>query len=162
MKSTKRQGEDGPAFFMPYFHRMGLENYEGGMTMSYKQFLLTSLLGLSLLINSGCPAVLLGGAAGAGSVAYITGELKSTEEVPMSRAWRATQKTMNDLGFAITSMEKDAFYGQIIARGAGDKKVKIKLERQSDKLTGIRIRVGTFGDEPLSLQILNNIRKRYS
>ena len=130
--------------------------------MNYRQLLLTSLLGLSLLINSGCPALLLGGAAGAGSVAYITGELKSTEEVSMSRAWRATQKTMNDLGFAITSMEKDAFYGQITARGAGDKKVKIKLERQSDKLTGIKIRVGMFGDEPLSMQILNNIRKRYS
>ena len=83
--------------------------------MSYRQLLLTSLLGLSLLINSGCPALLLGGAAGAGSVAYITGELKSTEEVPMSRAWRATQKAMNDLGFAITSMDKDAFYGQFSA-----------------------------------------------
>ncbi len=130
--------------------------------MSYRQLLITSLLGLSLLINSGCPALLLGGAAGAGSVAYITGELKSTEEVSMSRAWRATQKTMKDLGFAITSMEKDAFYGEITARGAGDKKVKVKLERQSDKLTAIKIRVGMFGDETLSMQILNNIRKRYS
>ncbi len=130
--------------------------------MSYRHLLLTSLLGLSLLINSGCPALLLGGAAGAGSVAYITGELKSTEEVPMSRAWRATQKTMNDLGFAITSMEKNAFYGQITAVGAGDKKVKVKLERQSDKLTGIKIRVGMFGDESLSMQILQKIRKRYS
>jgi hypothetical protein len=134
----------------------------GGRTMGLRQILLISFLGLGLLANSGCPALVVGGAAGAGSVAYITGELKSTEDVSLNSAWRATQKAMKDLGFAITSVEKDAFYCQLVARGAGDKKVKVKLQRESDKLTQIKIRVGMFGDESLSLQILKKIRKEIS
>jgi len=106
-------------------------------------------------------ALLIGGAAGAGTVAYVAGELKSTEEVSLNRAWKATQKAMNDLELAITSREKDAFNGQLIARGAGDRKIKVKLKRQSDTLTEIRIRVGILGDEPLSLHILEKIKKRF-
>ena len=129
--------------------------------MNYKQLLLTLILGLSLLLNNGCMALLIGGAAGAGTVAYVAGELKSTEEVSLNRAWKATQKAMNDLELAITSREKDAFNGQLIARGAGDRKIKVKLKRQSDTLTEIRIRVGILGDEPLSRHILEKIKKRF-
>jgi hypothetical protein len=34
----------------------------------------------------------------------------------------------------------------------------VKLEKQSDTVTEIRIRVGTFGDEALSRQILDKIK----
>jgi hypothetical protein len=117
---------------------------------------------LSILL-SGCPpaALLIGGAAGGGAVAFVGGELKSTEEVSLNRAWGAAKKAMDDLEFAITSEEKDAFYGQFTARGAGDKKIKVKLKKQSDTVTEIRIRVGIFGDESLSRQILDTIKKRF-
>ena len=104
---------------------------------------------------------LIGGAAGAGTVAYVGGDLKSTEEVSLNRAWNATQKAMKDLEFTITSKEKDAFNGQLIAKGVANKIIKIKLNRQSNMLTEIRIRVGTFGDESLSLKILERIKKRF-
>ncbi len=130
--------------------------------MYYRWVLFTSLLGLNLLLNTGCPALLVGGAAGAGTVAYVTGELKSTEEVPINRAWKATQNAMKDLGFAIETTKKDAFYCQLTAKTARDKKVNVRLERQSERLTSIRIRVGMFGDQSLSMQILQKIRKEYS
>jgi len=131
--------------------------------MNYKKLVLTLMLGLGLLFNSGCPAplFLMGGAAGAGTVAYVGGELKSTEKVSLNTAWNASQKAMKDLEFTITSKEKDAFDGQFIAKGAANKIIKIKLNKQSDMLTEIRIRVGTFGDESLSLQILEKIKKRF-
>ena len=109
----------------------------------------------------GCAALLIGGAAGAGAVAYVGGELKSTEEVAMNRAWEAASKAMDDLEFAVTSKEKDAFLGQLIARGAGDKKIRVKVKKQSDTVTEIRIRVGIFGDESMSRQILDRIKKRF-
>jgi len=135
----------------------------GGKAMKNKQLLLTLIIGLSFLINNGCPAPLLlfGGAAGAGTVGYIGGELKTVEEVSLNRAWNATQKAMNNLGFTTTSKEKDAFNGKLIAEGAANKIIKIKLNRQSDTLTEIRIRVGTFGDKSLSLQILESIKKQF-
>jgi hypothetical protein len=47
--------------------------------MKQKHLLLVSMLGLSLILSYGCAALLIGGAAGAGAVAYVSGELKSTE-----------------------------------------------------------------------------------
>ena len=132
--------------------------------MNYKKLLLTLILGLSLLVNSGCPAaVLIGGgaAAGGGSFAYIKGELKSTEEVSLNRAWKATQMAMDDLEFHTTGKEKDAFDAELRASGVGGKKIKVALKKISDTSTEIRIRIGTFGDKSLSKQILEKIKKRF-
>ena len=131
--------------------------------MNYKILVLILMLGLSFLVNNGCPApfFLMGGAAGAGTVAYVGGELKTVEEVSLNRAWDATQKAMNNLGFTITSKEKDAFNSKLIAKSVANKIIKIKLNRQSNMLTEIRIRVGTFGDESMSLKILESIKKQF-
>jgi len=131
--------------------------------MNYKNLALILMLGLNFLVNHGCPApvFLMGGAAGAGTVGYFGGELKSTEEVSLNRAWNATQKAMKDLEFTTRSQEKDTFNSQLIAKGAANKIIKIKLKKQSNMLTEIRIRVGTFGDESLSLKILESIKKQF-
>lgn len=131
--------------------------------MNYTKFALILLLGLNVLISNGCPApvFLMGGAAGAGTVAYVGGELKTVQKVSLNKAWNATQKAMKDLGFTITSKEKDAFNGQLTAKGAANKIIRIKLKRQSNMRTEIRIRVGTFGDESVSLEILERIKKQF-
>ena len=130
--------------------------------MDCKQLLLICMLGVSLLINNGCPAVLIGagGAAGAGTYAYVGGEFTSTEQISLERAWEATKKAVNDLGFTVTRKEKDAYSSefQLIAYGTGEKKIVIKLKKQSSTLTEIAIRVGMFGDESLSRSILEKIK----
>lgn len=132
--------------------------------MNWIRLLFLSSLVLSLLMNIGCPAAVIvggGAAAGGASVAYIKGELKSTEQVSLNQAWQATQKAMDDLGFHITSRAKDAFDAELTASGARDKKVKIILKKISDTRTEVKIRVGTFGDQSLSAQILESIRRRF-
>jgi hypothetical protein len=131
--------------------------------MEWRQWTRTLLIGAALLISTGCALLLIGGgaAAGAGTVAYIMGELKSTEEVSLARAWEASQAAMKDLEFSITSKEKDALSAKLIARGAGDKKIALTLKKVSDSVTEIRIRVDTFGDESLSRMILDKIKKHY-
>ncbi|MBW2312292.1 MAG: DUF3568 family protein [Deltaproteobacteria bacterium] len=74
--------------------------------MKYLGYLLVAGLLLSASLSIGCPAVLVGGAAGGGAVAYIRGELKTTEEVSLNRSWRAAQTAMSDLEFTITDKEK--------------------------------------------------------
>jgi hypothetical protein len=51
-------------------------------------------MGLCLTLLTGCAgALIVGGAAvGAGTVAYVTGELKAVEEAPLDRGWSATRK----------------------------------------------------------------------
>jgi len=114
-----------------------------------------------LLTQAGCAVVLLGGAAaaGAGTVAYVKGELRSTLEASLDQAWQAAQAAVQELEFAATTQEKDALAARLVARTAGDKKVEIKLKRISDTAVEARVRVGTFGNESFSHQVLERIRK---
>ena len=132
--------------------------------MDYKQLLLLSVVGLCLSVNTGCPPVIIGAAAGvgvgAGTVAYVGGELKATEDVSLDRAWGATQTAMGDLGFAITERHKDVFNAELNARGVKVKKIRIALKKVSDNSTEFKIRVGVFGDEAKSRQILQAIKQR--
>ena len=128
--------------------------------MNIKNSLLLLLMVLALFFNTGCAALVIGGAAGAGSYAYISGEMKSNESISLNRAWNATQKAVKKSGFTVTSKEKDDFYAKLVARGAGDKKLTIKLKRQSDNITEIKIRVGMLGDESMSRLIYDEIKKQ--
>ncbi len=125
-----------------------------------KNSLSIMLLGILLFSSSGCVALLVGGGAGAGTVAYINGELKSTEEASIDRTWEAAQEAVKDLEFVITSKEKEnTSSAKLIARDAGDKKIEIELKKVSEHLTRVTIRVGVFGDEPLSRLILERLKK---
>ena len=112
------------------------------------------------LFLSGCAAVIIGGAAGVGTYAYIRGELKVTENASLDRCWSASQEAMKDLQFSITTKQKDSLSGLLVARTAKDKKVEINLAKISDTMTEVRVRVGTFGDEDLSRIIVQKIEKR--
>ena len=131
--------------------------------MNYKQLMVTPVIIVFFLTSMGCTAAWVAGgaAAGIGTYKYIKGELESTEKVSLDKAYQATQTAMEDLGFTITSKQKDAFDGEVIARRATGKKVTVKLKRQSDSVTQIRIRVGTFGDETISKDILDTMKKYF-
>jgi len=117
---------------------------------------------LVALASSACVALLVGGAAaaGAGTVAYVRGELQSTLDAPFDRAWTATVRALGDLGMPVTAQEKDGLSGRITARAAGDRKVTVQLRKVSGTATEVRIRVGTWGDEAASRQILEQIQHR--
>jgi hypothetical protein len=128
--------------------------------MNYKRSLSGLILVLILLLNNAC-AFLAGGAAGIGAIAFIGGELKSTEEVSLDRAWDATKKAMDDMEFTVKSKEKDALSAQLTARLVSGKQVTINLKKESDRFIEISIRIGVFGNEFLSQKILETIRKNF-
>jgi len=117
-------------------------------------------LAATMALTAGCVAVAVGAAAGVGSYAYVSGVLKSTESASLDRTWSATQGAVKDLEFPVISQRKDALQAELIARTASDKKVSIKLKKVSDTATEVRIRVGTFGDESMSLAVLEKIKNR--
>lgn len=125
--------------------------------------LLDLVLLLCFLANAACaPAIIAGGAAvGVGAAAFFDGELETEEKVSFDAAWKAALKTVEDLGFTVTSKENGEFWGELIARNAHGKKVRVKLRSPDERRTEIRIRVGYFGDEKASRRILDEIRRRY-
>jgi hypothetical protein len=110
-------------------------------------------MGLAALLagvaaGQGCALFLVGAAAGAGAgtASYMGNELHVTQEVNMDRAWSAANAAMQELQFRIIQDKtvKDATSATVYARNAKDQEVCIRLNRQSDRLTDIRVRVGTF------------------
>ena len=99
-------------------------------------------------------------AAGVGGYAYVNGESKSTLSASLDKSWEAAQGAMQDLEFPVINRQKDVLEAELTARNASDKKIAIKLKKLSETATEVRIRVGTFGDEPLSRLILEKINKR--
>lgn len=116
-------------------------------------------LGSLLTVQTGC-VVLGAGAAGAGAMAYLRGELAGNLEARFSEASRAAEGAIKDLEFTLVENRGDALTRNITARTADDKKVEIKLSSVSSQLTKIQIRVGIFGDETISLAILERIKAR--
>jgi hypothetical protein len=112
-----------------------------------------------LVSTTGCVALLVGGAAGAGAVAYQRGALVSTEAASLETTWNACRAAVKKLEFVETLNKKDALEGTLEAKTAQDKTVTFSLHRLTDTTTELRIRVGTFGDEALTRQIHDAVRK---
>jgi Protein of unknown function (DUF3568) len=129
--------------------------------MIKSQFILRALAALmlaaALALHSGCLAV-AAGAAGAGTVAFVRGELAATLDQNFDRTEHATNRAIQDLKFAKISEKQDALVAVIVARTAEDKKIEIKVSSMSAAQTRVQIRVGVFGDEALSQRILEKIR----
>lgn len=110
-----------------------------------------------LVLTSGCVAVAAAGAAGAG-VAWIRGSLETNLDRDLDRSYRAAQSALRDLEFAVLSERKSGVDAALVARTALDKKIEIILKQAGPKTTQVSIRVGIFGDEQLSLAILDRIK----
>jgi hypothetical protein len=124
-----------------------------------RKLLFIILLGIIVLSSYGCAAFLVFMGTTAGTVAYIKGELKSVEEASLDRTWDAVQKAIKNLEFTTTKKQKEAISAYIITRGADNKKIGINLQKITEELTDVRIRVGVFGNESLSLMILNMLKQ---
>ena len=125
--------------------------------------LLAVLMAAALPFGSGCALFLVGGAAaaGAGTVAYVGGELKETEDVAYDTAYDATLTAMSDLHYAVVDKSRILLTIKVVARTGGDKRIQVTLNKESATVTEIRIRVGTFGDESMSRQILDKIKSHF-
>lgn len=124
------------------------------LTLQKRIFL--GFLPLLAFVFSGCVAVVAGG-VGAGTVAYVRGDLQTKIEAPHSAVYQASQSAVESLGFALVEQKEDAVSGEIIARTSQDRRVRIQTQEETSETTGLSIRIGTFGDEELSRRILREI-----
>ena len=130
--------------------------------MVKRHFKSAALLGCLLIGLSGCSRqlLILGGAAaaaGAGTYAYIKGDLKRNYEAPIDKAREATVKAVEELKLTIESKQHDAFSGIIKGKMADGKSFAINLKRLGETSTEIGIRIDTFGDRQKSEAIHDKI-----
>lgn len=121
-----------------------------------------AFLGCLLIALGGCSRQLLlftgaVAAAGAGTYAYVKGDLKRNYEAPMARAWTATVKAVEELKLPVESQQHDAFSGSLKGKMADGKSFAINLKRLAESSTEIGIRIGAFGDRDRSEAIHNKI-----
>jgi hypothetical protein len=117
-----------------------------------------ALIALTALpVFSGC-VIVAAGAAGAGAVAYVRGEMRSSIEHDLVAVYEASQRALINLEFAKISERRSGVDAELISRTALDKRVVIELKKVTDRLTKVEIRVGIVGDQDLSLTILEKIK----
>jgi hypothetical protein len=114
-------------------------------------------LAAALAFTPGC-FLLAAGAAGAGTVAYVRGELDSPIDAGYESTTRAVDRAFDQLQFAKLGETKDGITDTVTGRTAQDKKVVVIVTRMGDSLSKVQIRIGFFGDEFISRSILDKIK----
>ena len=107
---------------------------------------------------TGCGLVVFGGAA-AGTVAYINGELKTVLDSSLKDSVKAVDQAIRGTGVIRISREVEDNKAEYILRTTDDERIKLELEKSTAKTTNLAIRTGIFGDETLSYQILDSIKR---
>ena len=133
-----------------------MKSSHSSTSLTFRRLIAAVLLGVSLAGLSGCLAVAAG--AGAGAVAYVRGDLEANLNNDYNQVVESARKAITDLEFAKVSENKDALKAVLVARTAMDKKIEITIANSGKNLTSIKIRVGLFGDEALSLLISEKIQ----
>lgn len=134
-----------------------MKQYIQSANGSVRRLLVALGLGLAAAGLTGCVAVVAAGAAGTG-VAWYSGRLEANLDHNLDAVFAAAQKSLNQLEFANISNKKSSVDARLVSRTALDKKVEITLEKVTDRSTKVIIRVGIFGDETLSMSILDKIK----
>jgi hypothetical protein len=122
------------------------------------------VLALLSLSESGCLLVAAGAAGGAAAgYAYYRGKVCQAYCANFEDAWAAVHTALTELGMPILSEERHGAEAWIKSQTAEADRVRIKLEVIPSKipadgpLTQVSVRVGAFGDHPVSERVLCQI-----
>jgi hypothetical protein len=112
--------------------------------------------------QSGCTALVIGGAGAAGvaGYAYMKGECDRTYPYPIAQTFPAVRDAVASMGLPVVKEAVDELSGRLESRTADGQKVTIELEPIGPAVTKVEIRIGTFGDENAARQILARIDER--
>lgn len=113
----------------------------------------------TVLSLSGCGIVLIGGAA-AGTAGYVSGELKAALSSPYDRVVAATDRAIAENSITEVSTTPEEYQVSYVLKTLQGDKVQLIVVYGTKELTNVSIRVGLFGDKPLSKQILHEIESR--
>lgn len=117
---------------------------------------------LSVLLTTGCVALMVGAGAGAAGTVYMMGKLEERVEASVPNVQKATIAGLKDLNLPIHKNEGDKLSAQIESKTADEKTIWIKTNFVTELLSELTIRVGLTGDERRSREILRAIKRHLS
>jgi hypothetical protein len=112
-----------------------------------------------VVTQSGCLIAAAAGAA-AGTVAYVKGDLEGYLDGNPEKVAEATKLAMADLKFHSVHGAGSGVDGRVDGRTAADKEVSVKIKSVGANQSRVWIRVGTFGDEAISRELLEKMKDR--
>ena len=118
------------------------------------RFLTLVLLAASALMFGACTHVR---EATSDAVAWVRDALQTTVDSSLADTVKATSKALKNLQFAAIATKSDAISGIVTAKTARDEKIAVTITSVTPTQTRLDIRVGSFGDKPVSQRILSEI-----
>ncbi len=123
------------------------------------------LLALVALVNSGCLALVAGAGAagGAATYAYVKGSVTHDFPANFQDTWLALQDALRELQLPIDRQEPGTMQGMIESHTGDRTAIRIDLQTTPSPIpaegviTKVSIRVGMFGDVPVSQRILERM-----
>ena len=121
---------------------------------------LFSVLAILLFVNmSGCVALLVGAAGGAGTAGWLSGKLTHELDSSFEKTLAATTSALESLKLDITKETTKDNVAQVMSKYFDERVVWIDIHKISDKISRIEIRVGMKGDHEASRRILDKIER---
>jgi hypothetical protein len=118
------------------------------------------------LVNGGCLAIAAAGAAGGAAAAgyyYYRGRIYRDYPAALPDTRAALRASLTELGFPVLGEEADGEGAFVKTRTADESTVRIYVDSVASRVpadgptTRVSIRVGAFGDEAVSVRILNQV-----
>ena len=116
-------------------------------------------LAFTVVATSGCFALVVGAAAGAGGVIWAKGSLVKELNVPLDRAHKAGVSALKKLELPIIIDRKDKLTAKLESKFADGTNVWIDMNSLTSKTTKVVVRVGAIGDQTRSQEIMDMIEK---
>ena len=107
--------------------------------------------------SSGCFWLVVGAAAGAGTYAWVKGELTKNYNVSADRLHTAAIKGLKKIGTPIREDIHDRLSAKIASEFSDGAGISIKIEAVTEKAAKITVRIGALGDKTRSEMVLNAI-----
>jgi hypothetical protein len=126
--------------------------------MNIARSIATALLALAAL--TGCSSTPAAPGVSASTYNQLTGNLTTTLDATLDRAWASAKSTVEELQFRPGTSTKDALTGILTAKTADNTEVKIRLEQRTQSTTDVTVGVGPFGKEATARLILGKIRSK--
>jgi hypothetical protein len=125
----------------------------------FKKALMLIALSVSVANFSGC-IFLAAGAAGAGTVKWLSDKVTQEVNSPIDRVTRSTRSVLGDMNASIFKETKAPDVTQILAKDLKDKQIWVDIHPIDKNNTSISVRVGYLNGEKDAQKILTRIVNR--
>jgi hypothetical protein len=124
-----------------------------------RKFSVVVCAGLLLLNTCGCVALLAGGAAGAGTAAWLSGKLTQEMPAPYDQTINATKSSLQALNLPISKETRSVEVDQIKGKYSDGRDYWVDIRPITDHSTKVEVRVGVKSDKAAASAILSKIQK---